>query len=236
MEGDGPRGRAEGQERAQRDSKKPKRETDRTGRATVTPRCEPTALTPTVTSATPQSRSSGSRRCARLTRSWTPVRIFTVNGTSSTFEDRGGTGGYLAESWGPEERQSAQEPGYLIHAPHDLLELSSTIHERTAATLWTETLVSSREADTPYRHPRRAEPTRCAPYPDGETEARGQQGRALGLAPGQNGHHLLVDEVDGAAHVDVHEVHFDGAVEELSTFGHGVRERALQLHRAERGQ
>lgn len=42
---------------------------------------------PTVTRAAPQSRSSGSSRCARFTRSWTPVRIFTVRGTSSTCGD-----------------------------------------------------------------------------------------------------------------------------------------------------
>lgn len=45
-----------------------------------------------MTSATPQSRSSGSRRCARLTRSWTPVRIFTVTGTSSTCGHEGREG------------------------------------------------------------------------------------------------------------------------------------------------
>lgn len=61
-------------------------------------------------------------------------------------------------------------------------------------------------------------------------------GQGLGLgphpaqAPGQSSHHLLIDKVDGAAHIDVHEVHVNGAVEELGTFGHGVRERALQLH------
>ena len=38
-----------------------------------------------------------------------------------------------------------QEPGYLIHAPHNLLELGGAIHECTATTLWdTETLVNSK--------------------------------------------------------------------------------------------
>lgn len=46
---------------------------------------------------------------------------------------------------GTEERHSAQEPGYLIHAPHNLLELGGAIHECTATTLWdTETLVNSK--------------------------------------------------------------------------------------------
>lgn len=45
-------------------------------------------------------------------------------------------------------------PGYLIHAPHNLLELGRAIHECTATTLWdTETLMTSRETDTAYRHP-----------------------------------------------------------------------------------
>lgn len=46
-----------------------------------------------------------------------------------------------------EQRRSIalKGPGYLIHAPHDLLELGRAIHECTATTLWdTETLVNSR--------------------------------------------------------------------------------------------
>lgn len=56
------------------------------GRAAEHPRGPHTlgAPRPTVTRAAPHSRSSGSKRCARFTRSWTPVRIFTVSGTSST--------------------------------------------------------------------------------------------------------------------------------------------------------
>ena len=49
---------------------------------------------PTVTRAAPQSRSSGSSRWARFTRSWTPVRIFTVRGTSSTCGDGSGRQGW----------------------------------------------------------------------------------------------------------------------------------------------
>lgn len=41
--------------------------------------------------------------------------------------------------------------------------------------------------------------------------------------------YLLVHKVYGTARVDVHKVHIDVVVEELSTAGHGVRETSFQL-------
>jgi hypothetical protein len=41
--------------------------------------------------------------------------------------------------------------------------------------------------------------------------------------------YLLVDEVDGTAGVNVHKVHVDVVVDELSAPGHGVWEAALYL-------
>lgn len=76
-------------------------------------RCTPR---PTVTRAAPHSRSLGSSLCARFTRSWTPVRIFTVSGTSSTCGDEcgqqgaepgGGRWGHLGIP-GPCHAQSAE--------------------------------------------------------------------------------------------------------------------------------
>ena len=51
---------------------------------------------------------------------------------------------------------------------------------------------------------------------------------ALPGALGPSGY-LLVYEIDGAADVDVHEIHLDGAVQQLCTLGHGVGEGALKL-------
>lgn len=41
---------------------------------------------------------------------------------------------------------------------------------------------------------------------------------------------LLVHKVNGAANVDVHEVHFNGAIQELRTLGHGVGKGTLKLN------
>lgn len=44
-----------------------------------------------------------------------------------------------------------------------------------------------------------------------------------------SGCYLLVHEVDGAANIDIHKIHLNGAVQQLGTLGHGVGEGALQL-------
>lgn len=48
-------------------------------------------------------------------------------------------------------------------------------------------------------------------------------------ALGPSGRYLLVHEIDGAANVDIHEIHLNGAVQQLSALGHGVRKGTLQL-------
>lgn len=94
--------------------------------------CHPTrcAPRPTVTRAAPQSRSSGSSRCARFTRSWTPMRIFTVSGTSSTC----GAGAVSTAQGRPGGRR-ARRGAYLVHSSDDLLELGRAVHEGTAPAL-----------------------------------------------------------------------------------------------------
>lgn len=54
--------------------------------------------------------------------------------------------------------------------------------------------------------------------------------RATPPSPTQlNVGYLLEHEVNGAADIDVHEIHLDGAVQQLGTFGHGVRKGTLKL-------
>lgn len=109
--------------------------------------CHPPCCTPrpTVTRAAPQSRSSGSSRCARFTRSWTPMRIFTVSGTSSTC----GAGAVSTAQGRPGGRR-AHRGAYLVHASDDLLELGRAVHEGTAPALGeTGSCSRGRQADTP---------------------------------------------------------------------------------------
>lgn len=206
---------------------------------------------PTVTRAAPQARSSGSRRCARFACSWTPVRIFTVSGTSSTC-GRGPHGRVDNLGQSGEAKVGAARGGrYLAHASDDLLELGRAVHEGAAPTLGEKcggALVDLAPLDHPSPSPVHPQMPRGGkgtflvthghwtppalpchwcdwrpPWgPDGETEAGAQRSVA-------RGHYLLVHEVDGAADIDVHKVHLDGAVQQLCTLGHGVGEAAFQL-------
>lgn len=71
------------------------------------------------------------------------MRIFTVKGTSSTCGHKGRERAHSRTVGGGRGGHILKSPGYLIHAPHNLLELGRAIHECTAATLWDmDTLVT----------------------------------------------------------------------------------------------
>lgn len=190
-----------------------------------------------MTRAAPQSRSLGSSLCARFTRSWTPVRIFTVRGTSSTC--RSGCGQH-----GP---RSGREGGDIVGR--------TWFMQRTIC--WNLAERFMRAQPPPWeRQAAGVRKCRTEPGPDtptfpccicGETAAR-RAGRSAvtragaSLVPGlhpthtlpsgvlePSGCYLLVHEVDGAANIDIHKIHLNGAVQQLSTLGHGVGEGALQL-------
>lgn len=95
---------------------------------------------------------------------------------------------------------------------------------------WERQTAGAREGRTQAGPDASSHPTSACLVQIQKARPRGPH-RFLGAPPSPtlNLGYLLEHEINGAADIDVHKIHLDGAVQQLGTFGHGVRKGAFKL-------